>query len=296
LARTAHDVHHGRAAHDVHGGNCVAYAREVTGVRLEGNAATWWPHAEGRYERGHKPEVGAIIVFKPYARMHVGHVAVVSRIVSAREVLVDQANWVRGRVTKAMSVIDTSSANDWTSVQVQNGGSHGRDNPTYGFIYPRATPADFGGAVAAAEVGTPHAARDQYHATAADRVASRAKHHKNTPDEEVAAFRNAAPRHVAAHAARHQPKADDTQLATKAAEPAPQHVAHRKPTRDEATADPSAPQIQQVAAIVPPHHKTPPAHDEAKADPSAPQPQQVAAAAPAHHKRKLQDAALSAVY
>jgi surface antigen len=271
LARTSHDVHHGRTSHDIHGGNCVAYAREVTGVRLEGNAATWWPHAEGRYERGHRPEVGAILVFKPYARMHVGHVAVVSRIVNAREVLLDHANWVRGRVTKAMSAIDTSPNNDWTSVEVQNGSSHGRDNPTYGFIYPRAMPANFSEAVAAAELGTPDAARDKHHATAADRVAARAKHHKNAEDEEVAAFRNAAPRHVAEHAVRHHPKADETRLAARAAEPAPQHVAEH-------------------AA----HHKSHPAHDDAKGDSSPAQ--QVAAAAPAHHKHKAPDAALAYVY
>ena len=98
------------------GGNCVAYARELTGIRLDGNAANWWPNAEGRYERSHKPAVGAVLVFKPYGGMHVGHVAVVSRVVSPHEVLVDQANWVRGRVTKAMSVVDASPLNDWTSV------------------------------------------------------------------------------------------------------------------------------------------------------------------------------------
>jgi surface antigen len=127
------------------GGNCVAYAREVTGVDLSGNAAAWWPHAEGRYDRGQQPAVGAILVFKAYGRMRVGHVAVVSRIVGAREVLVDQANWVRGRVTKAMSVVDASPLNDWTSVKVlePNSGTHGRENPTFGFIYPRALPASF---------------------------------------------------------------------------------------------------------------------------------------------------------
>ncbi len=127
------------------GGNCVAYAREVTGIHLDGDAATWWPHAEGRYDRGHRPSVGAILVFKPYGRMRVGHVAVVSRIVGPREVLVDQANWVRGRVTRSMSVIDASPLNDWTSVKVHvpHSGTHGRENPTFGFIYPRVVPASF---------------------------------------------------------------------------------------------------------------------------------------------------------
>jgi surface antigen len=270
LARTSHDVHHGRAAHEIHGGNCVAYVRDVSTVHLEGNAATWWPHAEGRYERGHKPEVGAIMVFKPYGRMHVGHVAVVSHIINSREVLVDHANWVRGRITKASSVIDTSPLNDWTSVKVQNQGAnqdaHGRENPTYGFIYPRELPHHDTPAVAETD-------HEKLHATAADRVAARAKRHKNTEDEEVAAYRNAAPRHVAERTARHHPKADETQAAAQTTEPAPQHVAGH-------------------AA----HHKSHPVLDEAKADPATPPAQQVAAAAPARHKHKAPDAALAYVY
>jgi surface antigen len=138
LARTVDETR------EAHGGNCVAYAREVTGINLDGDAASWWPHAEGHYNRGHQPSVGAVLVFKPYGGMHVGHVAVVSRVINAREVLVDQANWVRGRVTHAMSVIDASPLNDWTSVKVEYGGTHGRENPTYGFIYPSAPPANFG--------------------------------------------------------------------------------------------------------------------------------------------------------
>jgi surface antigen len=144
------------------GGNCVAYAREATGIHLDGNAATWWPHAEGRYERGRRPASGAILVFKPYGRMHVGHVAVVSQVVGPREILVDQANWVRGRVTKAMSVVDASPFNDWTSVKVQYAGTHGRENPTFGFIYPRVAPASFGEAIVEPRRAEPnHAAHDE---------------------------------------------------------------------------------------------------------------------------------------
>jgi surface antigen len=252
-----------RTSHDIHGGNCVAYAREVTGVHLDGNAAAWWPHAEGRYERGHMPQVGAILVFKPYGRMHVGHVAVVSRIVGAREVLVDQANWVRGRVTKAISVVDASPANDWTSVEVQYAGTHGRENPTYGFIYPQVLPASLGEAVAAAEPDKPHAH--------ADRLAARARHHETASDEEVAAYRHAAPRHVAERAKHHEDV--DEQEAAAQPEPAPQHAAAH-------------------AA----HHKSHPANDEAKADLSAQPAQQVAAAKLPVHKHKLPDARLAYVY
>ena len=126
------------AAASSYGGNCVLYARSVTGVALDGNAGAWWSRAEGRYARGHEPSTGAVLVFRPSGHMRVGHVAVVSRVVSKREILVDQANWVRGRVVTGMSVVDASPNNDWTSVRVIELGSrtHGRENPTYGFIYP----------------------------------------------------------------------------------------------------------------------------------------------------------------
>ena len=74
------------------GGNCVAYAREVSGISLDGNAGAWWSQAEGRYGRGQTPAVGAVLVFKPSGHMPVGHVAVVSQVVKPREILVDQAN------------------------------------------------------------------------------------------------------------------------------------------------------------------------------------------------------------
>jgi len=121
------------------GGNCVAYAREASGISLDGNAGAWWSQAEGRYERGQTPAVGAVLVFKPSGHMRVGHVAVVSQFVKPGEILVDQANWVRGRVVKGMSVIDASPSNDWTVVKVVelHSGAHGRPNPTYGFVYPR---------------------------------------------------------------------------------------------------------------------------------------------------------------
>jgi hypothetical protein len=43
-----------------------------------------------------------------------------------------------------MSVIDTSPAYDWTNVAVINppSGTHGRDYPTYGFVYPERGPRE----------------------------------------------------------------------------------------------------------------------------------------------------------
>ena len=124
--------------------NCALYARAETGVALFGSAGGWWDQADGRYQRGHDPEVGAILVFKRTSRIPSGHVAVVARVVSRNEILVDQANWYRGRVNRDMSVIDTSPGHDWTSVAVVDLGSGkpGSDYPTYGFIYPGKGPRE----------------------------------------------------------------------------------------------------------------------------------------------------------
>jgi surface antigen len=143
--------HHGTP----HGSNCVAYARELTGIKIDGNAGLWWSHAAGRYDRGQEPRVGSVLVFKSFGHMHSGHVAVVSGVDGPRRILVDHANWVRGRISKAMAVVDTSSKNDWTSVKVLGGTTRPeaggqRDNPTFGFIYPHTPPADVGTAVAKA--------------------------------------------------------------------------------------------------------------------------------------------------
>jgi hypothetical protein len=75
-----------------------------------------------------------------------GHVAIVTKIVSANEILVDHANWTHGTVSRGMSVIDTSPNHDWTQVAVMDlrSGTHGRDNPTFGFIYPGTGPREIG--------------------------------------------------------------------------------------------------------------------------------------------------------
>ncbi len=99
----------------------------------------------GQYERGHAPRIGAVVVFKKFAAMRYGHVAVVARVVNSREVLVDHANWAphrgrgRGQVSKMVAVTDVSPGNDWTEVRVWNASTRDfgtRTYPTYGFIYP----------------------------------------------------------------------------------------------------------------------------------------------------------------
>jgi len=124
--------------------NCALYARAETGVALFGSAGGWWDEANGRYERGHVPAVGSILVFKRTQQIPSGHVAVVAQVIGPREILVDHANWYHGTVSRGMSVIDASPGHDWTSVAVMNppSGTHGRDYPTYGFVYPRSGPRE----------------------------------------------------------------------------------------------------------------------------------------------------------
>jgi hypothetical protein len=120
----------------------VPYARRVSGIELRGNADTWWHEADGRYERGQTPEAGAVLSFRSNPHMVLGHVAVVTQTVSARQILITQANWPMpgqryGNVSKAVSVIDVSPDNDWTQVRVALGdsGRYGSVYSTNGFIY-----------------------------------------------------------------------------------------------------------------------------------------------------------------
>ena len=119
---------------------CVGYAREISRVDIRGNANTWWSQAEGRYARGKTPRTGAVMAFKASQGMPMGHVAVVTDIISDREVLLDHANWSRGgRVEHGARAIDVSEAGDWSAVKVWYGpiGDLGtRVNPVAGFIYP----------------------------------------------------------------------------------------------------------------------------------------------------------------
>lgn len=118
---------------------CVTFARSITDIAIRGNAHTWWGQAAGRYARGALPEVGAVMAFKSSARMRLGHVATVSKIISAREVLLTHANWsYRGKVERDVRAVDVSANGDWSKVQVWYRGSMGlSSNPVYGFIYPR---------------------------------------------------------------------------------------------------------------------------------------------------------------
>jgi surface antigen len=121
--------------------SCVPFARAASGITVKGNAADWWHSAAGVYERGALPEPGSVLNFRATGGMRLGHVAVVTQVVSAREVIIDHANWGarKGGVARGIPVIDVSDANDWTRVKVARGqgADFGKDYPTYGFIYDR---------------------------------------------------------------------------------------------------------------------------------------------------------------
>ena len=122
---------------------CAPFARDFSGIRLFGNAAGWWSEADGKYARGHAPEIGSVLVFKATGAMRVGHVATVSRIVGDREIRVTHANWSviggrRGQIERDVTVVDTSPAGDWSEVKVWYApiGKVGtRAYPVYGFVY-----------------------------------------------------------------------------------------------------------------------------------------------------------------
>ena len=129
---------------------CVPYAREHSGIKIFGDAYTWWDKAAGKYPRNDLPEPGAVMVLNNYAGDTRGHLAVVRRLVSPREIRVDHANWLDdGSIYVNDPVEDVSSDNDWSVVRVfnlQTGAWGGRLYPVQGFIGAAGTPDDHGDA------------------------------------------------------------------------------------------------------------------------------------------------------
>ena len=127
---------------------CVPYARRVSGIAIYGDAHTWWGQAEGKYARGNRPKVGAVMSFKPFGNSRLGHVAAVSRIVDSRTVLIRHANWSpingrRGQIEDDVLAVDVSEANDWSEVRVWFAPIQGLGTtrwPLNGFIYPEKGP------------------------------------------------------------------------------------------------------------------------------------------------------------
>ena len=84
-----------------------------------------------------------MIVFARTARLPLGHVAVVSRVVENRVVMLTHANWSRfngerGHAEQDVTLFDVSPDNDWSEVKVwfrDSDGLGGTVYPVYGFIY-----------------------------------------------------------------------------------------------------------------------------------------------------------------
>jgi surface antigen len=130
-------------------GQCVPFARAASGIQIYGDAWTWWDQAKGKYQRGRTPRIGAVIVFTKTARLPLGHVGVISRIVDSRVALITQANWSkidgeRGHAEQDVTLFDVSPDNDWSEVRVWYKDMDGLGSSTYpisGFIYPNAATA-----------------------------------------------------------------------------------------------------------------------------------------------------------
>ena len=118
---------------------CVPYARRVSGVAIHGDAWTWWRRAEGRYRRGDRPRRGAVLVWRRTRRLPLGHVAVVERILSPREIVVAHTHWPNEEPGHISRVLDVSADNSWRAVRVWNAraDTFGAADLAYGFIYPR---------------------------------------------------------------------------------------------------------------------------------------------------------------
>ncbi|MGD0864082.1 MAG: CHAP domain-containing protein [Rhizomicrobium sp.] len=120
---------------------CVPYARQRSGINLFGDAGTWWDQAAGHFSRNSTPVLGAVMVLTGYAGPGRGHVAVVSRMVSDREIRIDHANWLDdGAIFLDDPVVDVSG----TRAQIRgacaltwSGDSSGRDRPETPTASPR---------------------------------------------------------------------------------------------------------------------------------------------------------------
>ena len=98
---------------------CVEFARNLSGLNIFGDAKYWWERAKTAYARAAQPLEEAVMVFSGSSRLKRGHLAVVSEIVSPREIRVEQANWLnRGEIDHATPILDVSDKNDWSKVRV----------------------------------------------------------------------------------------------------------------------------------------------------------------------------------
>jgi hypothetical protein len=134
-------------AHRLPAGECVPFARALSGIALEGDARTWWAQAGSRFARASRPAPGAVMAFRPHAEMPLGHVAVVTALLDARTVLVAHSNWDgglgKGRISLDQPVRDVSPRNDWSAVRVWHEGTRTLGPNAWaleGFILPAPAP------------------------------------------------------------------------------------------------------------------------------------------------------------
>jgi hypothetical protein len=124
---------------------CVEYARLRSGLAIFGDARLWWDRAKDLYAEIAQPAVDTVMVFSGSKRIRKGHVAVVTEILSRREIIVDHANWQNhGEIDHHTPVLDVSADNDWSRVRVWDIRSHGFGTHVYavsGFIAPAAAAA-----------------------------------------------------------------------------------------------------------------------------------------------------------
>lgn len=117
---------------------CAEYARAISGLNIFGDAKYWWGRAKNLYARVSRPAPQTVMVFKPSSRIKKGHVAVVTTIISKREIRVEQANWQNhGEIDHATPILDVSAKNDWSQVRVWDMGSKSFGGHVYaisGFI------------------------------------------------------------------------------------------------------------------------------------------------------------------
>lgn len=106
------------------GSQCVPFARKVSGINIHGNAHTWWHKAKPENKLS-RPEIGAVMVLSKTRRLRLGHLAVVTEIISPTQINVTHTNWGKSRsqrhiVYESMRVKDVSRNNDWSSAVFWN--------------------------------------------------------------------------------------------------------------------------------------------------------------------------------
>ena len=156
---------------------CVPYARERSGIEIYGDAWRWWDMERDTYPRDARPAATAVLVLKGYRGQRRGHVAVVTRVIDSRTIVIDHANWLNDeKIYLDQPVIDVSANNDWSEVRVWHTPTQrygARRYKTRGFIYPDmqvAALARSGNPVALASADAPAASSDPAALELADNI------------------------------------------------------------------------------------------------------------------------------